>query len=161
MDESEPAWEASLLSLYEELMALKGAPSGALMQRPPPPQPQQPERRESAGPRSSTAYAAAAPPVVLEMTMAQKVRQWLMMQRCDDDLTMAQKCGSHHHVVTTARYNREPLDQVARIKEELSLDTALPIAKAVAEANTVMGIEPQGPLAKQVETLLKELGVIS
>ena len=43
----------------------------------------------------------------------------------------------------------------------LSLEGGLPIAKAVAEANVMMGIEPQGPLAKQVETLLTELGVIS
>jgi len=51
--------------------------------------------------------------------------------------------------------------KVARIKEELSLENSLHIAKAVAEANSMMGIEPQGPLAKQVETLLTELGVIS
>jgi len=51
--------------------------------------------------------------------------------------------------------------KVARIKEELSLENSLQIAKAVAEANSMMGIEPQGPLAKQVETLLTELGVIS
>jgi len=120
MDESEPLWEANLHALYDELMALKGAPSGSLVQRPPPPQPQ-PERR-SEGTMARASSSGAVPPAVLEMTMAQKV---------------------------------------ARIKEELSLENALPIAKAIAEANTVMGIEPIGPLAKQVETLLTELGVIS
>lgn len=45
--------------------------------------------------------------------------------------------------------------------QELSLEISLPIAKAVAEANVMMGIEPQGPLARQVETLLTQLGVIS
>ena len=50
---------------------------------------------------------------------------------------------------------------MARIKEELSLEVSLPIAKAVAEANEMMGLEVTGPLAKQVETLLMELGVIS
>jgi hypothetical protein len=39
--------------------------------------------------------------------------------------------------------------KVARVREELSLDAALPIAKLVAEANAVMGIEGHGPLAKQ------------
>jgi len=48
---------------------------------------------------------------------------------------------------------------VARIKEELSLEPALPIARAVAEANEAMGIEPAGPMAAQVELLLSELGV--
>jgi hypothetical protein len=50
--------------------------------------------------------------------------------------------------------------KVARVREELSLDAALPIAKAVAEANAVMGIEGHGPLSRQVETLLTELGVL-
>jgi len=50
--------------------------------------------------------------------------------------------------------------QVARIKEELSLDPSLPLAKAVAEANVAMGIEGQGTLAQQVDYLLTELGVL-
>ena len=50
--------------------------------------------------------------------------------------------------------------QVARIKEELSLDPSLPVAKAVAEANAAMGIEGHGTLAQQVDLLLTELGVI-
>ena len=50
--------------------------------------------------------------------------------------------------------------KMARVREELSLDEGLPIAKAVAEANAVMGIEGHGPLAKQVENLLTELGVV-
>jgi hypothetical protein len=50
--------------------------------------------------------------------------------------------------------------QVARIKEELSLDPSLPVAKAVAEANAAMGIEGQGSLAQQVDFLLTELGVL-
>ena len=32
--------------------------------------------------------------------------------------------------------------------------------KAIAEAHTAMGSEGQGPLAKQVETLLTDLGVL-
>jgi chemotaxis protein histidine kinase CheA len=50
--------------------------------------------------------------------------------------------------------------KVARIKEELSLDPSLPVAKAVAEANVAMGIEGQGTLAQQVDYLLTELGVL-
>ena len=50
--------------------------------------------------------------------------------------------------------------KVARIKEELSLDPSLPVAKAVAEANVAMGIEGQGTLAHQVDYLLTELGVL-
>eukprot|EP00900_Chrysochromulina_parva_P006115 jgi/Chrpa1/15504/Chrysochromulina_OHIO_Genome00022592-RA len=50
--------------------------------------------------------------------------------------------------------------KVARIKEELSLDPSLPVAKAVAEANAAMGIEGQGSLAQQVDFLLTELGVL-
>jgi protein kinase 1 len=50
--------------------------------------------------------------------------------------------------------------KVARIKEELSLDPLLPVAKAVAEANAAMGIEGQGTLAQQVDHLLMELGVL-
>ena len=50
--------------------------------------------------------------------------------------------------------------KVARIKEELSLDPSLPLAKAVAEANVAMGIEGQGTLAQQVDYLLTELGVL-
>jgi hypothetical protein len=50
--------------------------------------------------------------------------------------------------------------QVARIKEELSLDPSLPVAKAVAEANAAMDIEAQGTLAQQVDLLLTELGVL-
>jgi hypothetical protein len=50
--------------------------------------------------------------------------------------------------------------KVARFKEELSLDPSLPMAKAVAEANAVMGIKGQGTLAQQVDFLLKELNVL-
>ena len=50
--------------------------------------------------------------------------------------------------------------KMARVKEELSLDASLQFTKAVEEANAVMGIEPQGPLAKQVDKLLTELGVL-
>ena len=49
--------------------------------------------------------------------------------------------------------------KVSRIKEELSLEPGLPIAKAVAEANEAMGIEPAGSMAAQVDLLLSELGV--
>ena len=50
--------------------------------------------------------------------------------------------------------------KVMKVREELSLDGALPIAKAVAEANAVMGIEGHGSLARQVDCLLTELGVL-
>ena len=46
--------------------------------------------------------------------------------------------------------------------EELSLDPSLPVAKAVADANVLMGIKGikgQGTLAQQVDFLLTELGV--
>ena len=52
---------------------------------------------------------------------------------------------------------RTMAQKVARIKEELALDPSLPVAKAVATANAVMGIEPQGTLPRQVDHLLKEL----
>ena len=55
---------------------------------------------------------------------------------------------------------RTMAQKVARVREELSLDPSLPIAKAVAEANAVMGLEGHGSLAKQVEALLTELGVL-
>jgi hypothetical protein len=50
--------------------------------------------------------------------------------------------------------------KMARVKEELSLDPSLPVAKAIAEANAVMGIEGQGTLPQQVDYLLTELGVL-
>lgn len=96
--------------------------------------------------RSSSALSASgqSTPAILEMTMAQKVR----ISQLSPLLLLVETAGVVH------------ASQVARIKEELSLETSLPIAKAIAEANTVMGIKPQGPLAKQVESLLTELGVI-
>jgi hypothetical protein len=54
---------------------------------------------------------------------------------------------------------RTMAQKVARVKEELSLDPSLPVAKAVAEANVAMGIEGQGTLAQHVDYLLTELGV--
>ncbi|KAL3915204.1 MAG: hypothetical protein SGPRY_007328 [Prymnesium sp.] len=121
------------------------APSASLVPRPPPPQPL--ERKESSmSCRSSSALSASgqSTPAILEMTMAQKVR----ISQLSPLLLLVETAGVVH------------ASQVARIKEELSLETSLPIAKAIAEANTVMGIKPQGPLAKQVESLLTELGVI-
>ena len=50
--------------------------------------------------------------------------------------------------------------KAARVREELGLDGSLPIARLVQEANAAMGIEGHGPLAKQVETLMIELGVL-
>ena len=50
--------------------------------------------------------------------------------------------------------------KAARVREELGLDASLPIARLVQEANAAMGIEGHGPLAKQVETLMVELGVL-
>jgi hypothetical protein len=55
---------------------------------------------------------------------------------------------------------RTMAQKVARVKEELSLDPSLPVAKAVAEANAAMGIEGHGTLAQQVDLLLTELGVL-
>lgn len=87
--------------------------------------------------------------------MAQKVRQrWGGVS--------LRECSGCRLGLNTRPYNDPPYrSQVARIKEELSLETSLPIAKAIAEANAVMGIEPQGALAKQVESLLTELGIIN
>jgi hypothetical protein len=48
---------------------------------------------------------------------------------------------------------------VARIKDELSLDHSLPLAKAVAEANATTGIVGQGTLAQQIDYLLTELSL--
>jgi len=72
MDESDPAWEINLYALYDELVALRGDPSGSLVSRPPAPQPQL-ERKEIGHSRSPSALASGVPPAVLEMTMAQKV----------------------------------------------------------------------------------------
>jgi len=50
-------------------------------------------------------------------------------------------------------------DKMSRIKLELGLDEALPLAKAVAEANAAMGLEGGGSIAAQVELLLEQLGI--
>ena len=55
---------------------------------------------------------------------------------------------------------RTMAQKVARVMEELSLDPSLPVAKAVADANVLMGIKGQGTLAQQVDFLLTELGVL-
>ena len=50
-------------------------------------------------------------------------------------------------------------DKVARIKIELALDQGLPMATAVKEAFTIMGMTPEGPLPAQVDLLLTTLGI--
>jgi len=51
-------------------------------------------------------------------------------------------------------------DKVARIKLELGLDEALPLAAAVKAANEAMGLEPGGSMAEQVATLIEQLGIV-
>ena len=153
---TEPAWEAGLRGLLDEIALLRGGPPPTAAALPtagnygatnggeslskgvavglgglPAAQLQpRPERRESAGSAAVGAAAASSSASLAAPVPMEPPRE----------LTMAQK--------------------VQRIREELSLEANLPIAKAVAEANAVMGIEPAGPLAKQVETLLTELGVL-
>ena len=51
------------------------------------------------------------------------------------------------------------VQKVGRVKAELGLDASLAPAAAVAEANEVMGIAPQGTLVNQVNRLLQDLGI--
>ena len=50
--------------------------------------------------------------------------------------------------------------KVSRVKDELGLDSSLPPAAAVAEANSVMGLVGEGSLVNQVDRLLQELGIV-
>jgi len=75
-------------------------------------------------------------------------------------LSVAPHAGGSKSAPSTPLGERTMAQKVARVKEELSLEPSLPVAKAVAEANAVMGIEGQGSLARQVDCLLTELGVL-
>ena len=50
-------------------------------------------------------------------------------------------------------------DKVTRIKLELGLDEALPLARAVTDANEAMGLGQGGSIADQVEELLMQLSI--
>ena len=50
-------------------------------------------------------------------------------------------------------------EKVARIKQELGLDEALPLGPAIKAANEAMGLEPEGVMAAQVTNLLQQLNV--
>jgi hypothetical protein len=50
-------------------------------------------------------------------------------------------------------------DKVARIKLELGLDEALPLAPAVTAANEAMGLGQGGSIADQVAELLMQLSI--
>ena len=47
--------------------------------------------------------------------------------------------------------------KVAKIKTALELDDALVMGEAIAQANEMMGKEPDGPMPAQVEVLMREL----
>ena len=50
--------------------------------------------------------------------------------------------------------------KIERIKAELGLEMTLPLPRAVADANVMLGIEPTGPLGEQVNRLLAELALV-
>ena len=50
-------------------------------------------------------------------------------------------------------------EKVARIKLELGLDEALPLARAVTDANEAMGLGQGGSMADQVAELLMQLSI--
>ena len=50
-------------------------------------------------------------------------------------------------------------EKVARIKLELGLDEALPLAPAVTAANEAMGLGQGGSIADQVAELLMQLSI--
>jgi hypothetical protein len=130
------SWEAALHTLLNEIALLRGGTSSAVASLP------------TAGSCADGVPIVAGPP----MTAAGGPRAGSVstgdmhaagappLRGGFTELTMAQKA--------------------ARVREELSLDASLPIAKLVAEANAAMGLEGHGPLARQVETLLTELGVL-
>lgn len=91
----------------------------------------------------------------------------------DEVLARAQELGAMHEVSTVAarraRAMRETIgDKVERIKTELALDAALPLAQAVRAAQVAVGAHAGAggaalaegvTLAEQVEALLRELGI--
>jgi len=149
VDPTELAWDANLHSLLDEISLLRGgtsAPSSGVHSATP-----------AAGYSSSTTTAAArdglssaavAPPTPERRELPAS------KNASPAPATMPKSTAG------PAQGERTMAQKVARVREELSLDPSLPIAKAVAEANAVMGLEGHGPLAKQVEALLTELGVL-
>lgn len=50
-------------------------------------------------------------------------------------------------------------ERMARIAGELGIDSSLPLAKGVTAANEAMGLEAEGTLAQQVQTMMEQLGI--
>jgi len=145
VDPTEPAWDANLHALLEEISLLRGgtsAPSSALPSATP--ATTFASSAAAATSRDSVSGVAAAPPFPERRESA----------------TSSAPPAMPKSAPATPQGERTMAQKVARVREELSLEPSLPIAKAVAEANAVMGLEGHGPLAKQVEALLTELGVL-
>lgn len=85
----------------------------------------------------------------------------LLVKGSEPEVVAARSVGDEASVAPAPAVEKRlsMVQKVNRIKEELSLQADLPIAKAVAEANEAMGIEPYGSMAAQVDLLLTELGV--
>jgi len=128
-DEGREGWQDGLTALYNEILLVRGSDPDKLAQA-----------------QRAAAAAAAAPPGSLPAAEGQVA---------PGGVPGAPGGGG----ASTGGRRLSMAQKVARIKEELSIEPALPIAKAVAEANEAMGIEPAGSMAAQVDLLLSELGV--
>ena len=162
-DEGQPGWQAGLAALHEEVLLVKGTdPEAVAMQA----------QRSAA-----VAAAVASAPVthgqgrvVAAAPVASAPASASAYASAATSASAAVAASAAASAAPSASESAAPLPpggprrlsmahKVGRIKEELSLEPALPIARAVAEANEAMGIEPAGSMAAQVELLLSELGV--
>ena len=51
------------------------------------------------------------------------------------------------------------VEKMALIKEQCGIEEGVAAAKAVAQANEILGIDNSGPLVRQVDVLMTELGL--
>ena len=152
-DEGQPGWQAGLTALHEEILLVKGTdPEAVALQA-----------------QRSAAVAAAVAHTPLTHGQGRAVATPVATASAPSaSVSSAPSASASAAPSTSASAAPSPpggprrlsmAQKVLRIKEELSLEPALPIARAVAEANEAMGIEPAGSMAAQVELLLSELGV--
>ena len=59
--------------------------------------------------------------------------------------------------ITEVRHPAKLMRKLALIKEQLGIGQALPLVKAVAEANEKLGLLHEGTLVRQVDALMKTL----
>ena len=144
-DEGQPGWQAGLTALHEEILLVKGTdPEAVALQA-----------------QRSAAVAAAVAHTPLTHGQGRAVATPVATASAPSASASAAPSTSASAAPSPPGGPRRlsMAQKVLRIKEELSLEPALPIARAVAEANEAMGIEPAGSMAAQVELLLSELGV--